>query len=35
MEVSMTAQELRQELGDEEYFERLEAEQNEREGMDR
>ena len=27
-------EELRQELGDEEYFERLEAEENEREQMD-
>lgn len=31
----MSQDELRQELGDEDYFERLEAEQNEREGMDR
>lgn len=31
----MNANELRQELGDEEYFERLEADENEREWMDR
>jgi len=31
----MTAQELREEMGDEEYFQRLEAHENEREWMDR
>ncbi len=31
----MTDQELREDMGDEEYFERLEAEENEREWMDR
>jgi hypothetical protein len=31
----MSQDELRQELGDEEYFERLEADQNRREQMDR
>jgi hypothetical protein len=31
----MSQDELRQELGDEEYFERLKARQNEREQMDR
>jgi hypothetical protein len=31
----MSQEELRQELGDEEYFERLEAEENRREWMDR
>jgi hypothetical protein len=31
----MSQTELRQEMGDEEYFDRLEAQINEREGMDR
>lgn len=31
----MSQQELRQELGGEEYFERLESEENRREWMDR
>jgi hypothetical protein len=31
----MSQQELRQELGDEAYFESLEADENEREWMDR
>lgn len=33
--MGMTSQELRAEMGDEEYFQNLEAKQNEREGMDR